>query len=161
MERNYRTYVHGSAAPARVEETPVRVPRRTEPLTKEEIRRRQASRYAEENRRKAGRFGALYTAVIVFAVFVTMFTCVNYINVLNRQSANNKKIMNLSNELEALKESNDQKQLAIDTSINYDYIYKVATEELGMVHAGKDQVVEYKSGESEYVIQYLDLSSID
>lgn len=159
MERNNRMYVHGSAAPAIVTDRPERVSRRTEPLTKEEIRRRQASRYAEENRRKAGRFGALYTALIVFAVFITMFTCVNYIMVLNRQSSNNKQIVNLSKELEVLKETNDQKQLTIDTSINYEYIYKVATEELGMVHAGKDQVVQYKSGESEYVIQYLDLSS--
>lgn len=157
MER-YNTYVHGSAAPVR-ETVPVRVPRRTEPLTKEELRRRQARRYAEENRRRAGRFGAFYTGLILVAVFITMFTCVRYINVLSRQSTNNKKIVALSNELEALKEANDQKQLAIDTSINYDYIYKVATEELGMVHAGKNQIVKYKSGESEYVIQYMDLSS--
>jgi len=27
-----------------------------------------------------------------------------------------------------------------------------------MVHAGKNQIVEYKSGESEYVIQYKDIT---
>lgn len=153
MERRV-TYVHGSAAPKLQPEMPVRVPRRTEPLTKEEIRQNKRDRYAEANRRKAVRFGGLYTALIMLAVCITMFTCVNFISACNDKTANSKKIVSLTNELEALKESNDLNQLKIDTSINYDYIYKVATEELGMVHAGRKQIVGYNSGESEYVIQY-------
>ena len=48
-------YIHGSAALDIQETSPVRVPRRREVLTEDERRRRQAERYAEENRRKAGR----------------------------------------------------------------------------------------------------------
>ena len=67
-------YVHGSEAPARDYNSPVRIPRprQEEPLTKEQIRKRQAERYAEENRRKAGRFGGLFTALIVAAVSVNL-----------------------------------------------------------------------------------------
>lgn len=161
MEMRYSrkaSYVQGSAAPA-IHEGPVRVPRRKEELTKEEIRRRQADKYAENNRRKAGRFGFVYAAFIAACVFVTLCTCIKYIGACNKKTTNNKQIVSLTKELSAIKENNEQKQLEIDTSINYDYIYKVATEELGMVHAGKEQVVEYKSGESEYVIQYKNISS--
>ena len=37
------------------------------------------------------------------------------------------------------------------------YVYKVATEELGMVYANKDQVRLYNKTESEYVRQYEDI----
>ena len=150
-------YIHGSAALDVQVNSPVRVPRRKEVLTREEIRRRELERYAEENRRRASRFGAFYTGVITLAVSVTMFICANYISLFNQKSDNGREINKLQKELTELKEVNDLKQLEIDTSINYDYIYKVATEELGMVHAGSGQIVEYKSGESEYVIQYEDI----
>ena len=38
-----------------------------------------------------------------------------------------------------------------------DHVYKVATEELGMVYANKDQVLMYNRTESEYVRQYEDI----
>ena len=44
MNRNF--YINGSAAPARIIDEPVRNPRRTAPLTKEQIRKRQVDRYA-------------------------------------------------------------------------------------------------------------------
>lgn len=156
---NNQRYVYGSEAPARQIDEPVRIPRRHKPLTKEELRRKQAERYAEENRRRAGRFGFIYTAFVTLAIAITMVSCISYVKVQNTRTNNVAVINSLKNELADLKEANDQKKLAIDSSINYDYIYKIATEELGMVHAGKDQVVKYQSGESEYVIQYSNISS--
>ena len=55
--RNF--YINGSAAPARIIDEPVRNPRRTAPLTKEQIRKRQVDRYAEANRERAVRFGKI------------------------------------------------------------------------------------------------------
>lgn len=156
MNRNF--YINGSAAPARIIDEPVRKPRRTAPLTKEQIRKRQVDRYAEANRERAVRFGRLYTLFIAVAVAVTMAASVGFIKEYNRNTANNNKIKTLSEQLSKAKEANDLKKLTIDTSIDFDYIYKTATEELGMVHAGKNQIVEYKSGESEYVIQYKDIT---
>ena len=37
------------------------------------------------------------------------------------------------------------------------YIYKVATEELGMVYPSCSQIVSYDSEDSEYVVQYKDV----
>ena len=42
----------------------------------------------------------------------------------------------------------------INTCTDLDYIYQVATEELGMVYPGEDQVIVYDRTESEYVRQY-------
>lgn len=151
-------YMYGSEAPVRKYEETEFVPRKRN-LTKEEIRRQQKQQYAEENRRKAARFGGLYTLFITAAVAVTLFCCVQYISQLNRKSEQAKEIVKLQEQLNELKEMNDQKQLTIDTSVDFNYIYDIATNELGMIHAGADQVISYESGESEYVIQYSDVPS--
>ena len=59
--------------------------------------------------------------------------------------------------LEALKRENDALQTSINTDIDLDHIYEVATGELGMVYANRGQVVRYKKTESEYVRQYEDI----
>ena len=45
----------------------------------------------------------------------------------------------------------------INTSLDLDYVYRVATEELGMVYPNKNQVILYNKTESEYVRQYEDI----
>ena len=47
--------------------------------------------------------------------------------------------------------------MSINSSIDYNYIYKVATEELGMVYPSQNQIVNYDSEDSEYVVQYKDV----
>ena len=153
-KRNYNhneELVYGSAAPKREYAAPVREPRHT---TKEEKETRKREHYASENRRKAGRFGALYTFFVVTAVAVTLFVCTSYIKQINTQSEQNKEIAKLHEQLNEMREANDQKELNIDTSVDFNYIYNVATKELGMVHAAPEQVIGYESGECEYVIQY-------
>ena len=59
--------------------------------------------------------------------------------------------------LEKKKADNDALETRINTSIDLDNIYKIATEELGMVYANKDQVRMYNKTESEYVRQYEDI----
>ena len=55
--------------------------------------------------------------------------------------------------LEQYKNDNDALEARIDASINLDDIYKVATEELGMVYADKEQVLTYDRTPTEYVRQ--------
>ncbi len=164
--KQYRNaYVSGSAAPSRVPQTPTRrkaeprrdLEREIRPLNEKELRKRQIAKYAQENQRKALRFGGLYTLFVVCAVAVTLFSSVNYISALNTKSENAKKIVTLKNQVNSMQIENDQLKLSIDTSIDYDYIYRVATEELGMIQIGANQIINYESGESEYVIQYADV----
>ena len=48
-------------------------------------------------------------------------------------------------------------ETSINTSIDLNEIYEIATKELGMVYAKKDQVLLYDKTESEYVRQYEDI----
>ena len=147
---NNMNFIYGSAAPKR-EYEPVREPRREErknPKTREQIATREV---------KMPKIGGLYTAFIAVAVAVTLFACVTYIENINRQSEQAKEIAALEEQLAELKETNDNKQIAIDTSVDFNYIYNVAVKELGMIHANKDQIINYESGESEFVIQYTDV----
>ena len=66
-------------------------------------------------------------------------------------------IKTLEQQLDTLKAENDALETSINTSVDLDHVYKVATEELGMVYAGKDQVLLYNQTESEYVKQYEDI----
>ena len=65
------------------------------------------------------------------------------------------------NELEekyvTMKADNDLEQVRINSSIDYDKIFEVAVNDLGMVYANKDQVIVYNSEKMEVVKQ---LSSI-
>lgn len=154
-------YVYGSAArelAAPVRREPETVERRRN-LTQEEERKILRKKYAEENVRKASKIGALYTLFIATAVGVMLLICSNYIMVINQGQEKSAKLVALQEELNAMKEDNSQKKLSIDTSVDYNYIYDVATKELGMIHAGSEHVVKYESGESEYVIQYSDIPS--
>ena len=147
---NNMNYIYGSAAPKR-EYEPVREPRR------EEKRRQAVREQASAHEAKMPKIGGFFTAFIAASVAVTLGACVMYINNINTQSEQAKEIRALEEQLAELKEANDNKQIAIDTSVDFNYIYSVAVEELGMVHASKDQVISYESGESEFVIQYSDV----
>ena len=46
---------------------------------------------------------------------------------------------------------------SINSSIDLNKIYEIATKELGMVYARRDQVLLYDKTESEYVRQYEDI----
>ena len=59
--------------------------------------------------------------------------------------------------MESVKSENDALAIRINTYVDLDYVYKVATEELGMVYANKDQVLLYDKTESEYIRQYEDI----
>ena len=59
--------------------------------------------------------------------------------------------------MEALKAENDALETSINTYVDLDHIYDVATKELGMGYASKNQILLYDKTESEYVRQYEDV----
>lgn len=95
----------------------------------------------------------MLTAAAVCALYI----CVSYLHVQSSITGRIHHIEVLEQELELLKSENDALQTRINTGIDLDHIYKVATEELGMVYAGRDQVILYDKTESEYVRQYEDI----
>lgn len=81
----------------------------------------------------------------------------SYLKLQSSVTARLNHIESLEESIEKLKGDNDALLTRINTSVDLDYVYKVATEELGMVYANKDQVRLYNKTESEYVRQYEDI----
>ncbi len=118
---------------------------------------RRTSYRVRRNQEKALQMDLPYLVVLVIASCCTLFICVNYLRVRSEMTTRMDNIKKLEQELDSLKTENDTLQTRINTSVDLEYIYKVATEELGMVYAGKDQILLYQQTESEYVRQYEDI----
>ena len=146
----YNTYIEGNtvrkAAPERQYE-------RIAPKKQ----RRPVSAAVRRNRAKALYMDAPYVVALTIAAVCTLFLCINYIQLQSSITAKVKNIAKGEQEIKNLKAENDALETRIKTSVDLDYVYKVATEELGMVYANKDQVRLYNKTESEYVRQYEDI----
>ncbi len=92
--------------------------------------------------------------VIVAAIAVTFFMCISYLEAQETITAMSKKAASLESEIMTLKNENDAAYNRIDSSVDLQYVYDVAVNELGMVHAKDNQVVAYNSRKSNSVRQY-------
>lgn len=109
------------------------------------------------NREKALQMNLPYVAALTIAAVCALYLCVSYLQLQSSLTARLKRIEHLEQQIETMKANNDALETRINTSVDLDYVYKVATEELGMVYANKDQVRLYNKTESEYVRQYEDI----
>ena len=155
-ENTYNSaYVHGTAAPELqpYEEEPRRQPKRR-PAQKQSIRE---SNRIRRNQERAMYMDLPYVVLLTIASICTLYLCVNYLQLQSSITARMHNIEGLEAKLERLKTENDALETSINTSIDLDKIYEIATKELGMVYAKKDQVLLYDKTESEYVRQYEDI----
>lgn len=122
-----------------------------------ERQRRPQSYTIKRNQEKALQMDLPYLIALVIAACLALKICANYIQIQSEMTARMDTIQQLELELEALKSENDALETRINTYVDLDHVYKVATEDLGMVYAGKEQVLLYNKTESEYVKQYEDI----
>ncbi len=154
-----QAYIYGNTARAA---EPVR--------TNEQIRRKKAAELERQtqqyqrknyqvrrNQEKALQMDLPYVVVLTIAAACALFICVSYLQVQSSISGRIDHIEKLEKQLAGLKSENDALQTRINTEIDLDHVYQVATEELGMVYANRDQVLLYDKTESEYVRQYEDI----
>lgn len=127
---------------------------RPERRVQEDYRRSQAVR---RNRERARHMDGPYVFMLTIAAVITLVLCMNYLQIQSSITTRIGNIEELELQLEHLRTENDALQIRIDTHIDLDHVYKVATEELGMVYANKDQILLYDRTESEYVRQYEDI----
>lgn len=124
------------------------------------LRRRKALEAAavrEEKRRqemKAMSMNAGILLLAVIALVVTVYFGYSYIHLKNSVNEHMEAVKQLEKQLETRRTENDALEQSIDTSIDLSYVYNVATNELGMVRSGQDNVIRYDKTESEYVRQY-------
>ena len=115
------------------------------------------SHVVRRNQEKALHMDGGYVFALTIAAVVTLFLCMNYLRIQSSITTRITHIEELELNLEHLKSENDALQTRIDTYVDLDHVYQVATEELGMVYANKDQILLYNKTESEYVRQYEDI----
>lgn len=94
---------------------------------------------------------------ISMAIIATVYVCVGYLGVQADITGKSKQIAALESEIMGLKNANTAARDQINSSIDLTHVYRVATEELGMVHANRNQVIEYESTKSNFVRQYGDI----
>lgn len=159
-------YVYGNAVrklksePSREEMRPVR----REPLTEEEFRelkRREQSVTKRRGQAKRASYiqgidlGSLL--ILSVAIIVTLYVCVSYLEVQSEITSMSKETARLESELVTLQNDNNTTLQRINTTVDLTYIYKVATKELGMVHADKNHIITYEKAESNYARKYSDI----
>lgn len=141
-------YINGSVArPLRTTTTKSK-PRKCEPkLTKAELRQ-------IEIERKFQKISAV--AFVGFVSLIFFFSC-DYISTLSESQKLSDEVAQLASELNTMTAANDELEADVKASVDYDEIFRVATEELGMGYPDRSQVITYDSGESEWVKQYKDI----
>ena len=149
-----QAYIHGNVA-QKMEQVPYRQEKGEKKAGQEKHRR--VSSQVRRNQQKALRIDLPYLIMLVAASCCTLFICINYLQVQTTMTRRMDRIKTLEKQLDSLKAENDTLQTRINTAVDLDHVYKVATEELGMVYAGKSQVRMYHQTESEFVRQYEDI----
>ena len=129
-------------------ERPAAVPDRKREAREDKKRQKAAQTWA------AQRWDLSSLLVIIGALAVTFFMCISYLEAQETITAMSKKVASLESEIMTLKNENDAAYNRIDSSVDLQYVYDVAVNELGMVHAKDNQVVSYNSRMSNSVRQY-------
>lgn len=123
-----------------------------------EIAREERARKSRERRLEDARSMSL-AAFVVFAmaVAVMLYLCVGYIQARSAVTSLSKEVVEKETEYNDLKAKNDSNQKEVESSVNLQKIYSIATKDLGMVFANNNQIVTYEDSESAYVRQYEDI----
>lgn len=129
------------------------------PRSPERIRRPEEKKGHRRSYRKADNLEmSLPYVIFLFAmVVVIVVSCVRYLDLNAKISDTNSRIANLQSQLDTLVTKNDAIEYDINGFIDVEYIINTAKEQLGMVVAGKEQVIFFDSTTSEYMNQYSDV----
>ena len=155
--RAYGTsYIGDNLARKQAVVTPIQ-PKQPARVTQEPERVGRPKQAVKAERGLAASFGIAFTLIMAAAMVVIFITLVKYISLNIEISRKARTITELRKELTTAIMENDNMEMSINSSIDYDYIYQVATQELGMVYASQNQIVTYDHEDSEYVVQYKDV----
>ena len=164
MTRNTNPYVYGNAVSVpqqEPEEAPLKKAapaRKKSPVRRDEESSRQ-EKLNNKRIRRANKVNFLYT-LGVSAIVVTIFImCVQYLNIQSAVQGNQNTVTQLQTKLNEITNENDEREVEINTNIDYELIYDTAINELGMIYPDRNQVITYDSVISEYVKQYKDIPS--
>ncbi|WP_051671320.1 hypothetical protein [Oribacterium sp. P6A1] len=99
-----------------------------------------------------------YTA-LVFSLIVIFFSCYQCIKLDTQVSTSLRNIEQMRSELEDIRLQNNELKAIIDSAVNPDEIYRVATQEYGMVAPVSSEVITFKKTDTGYVRTWDDIPS--
>lgn len=106
---------------------------------------------------KALTMNAPYVVFLAVVSLVCLLMCVMYLNVQSHISETRTSISGLKNQITTVQSQNDALHYSINSYVDVDRIYKVATSKLGMSQAQDNQISKYKTSDSGYTVQYGDI----
>lgn len=128
-----------------------------ETIPKEPVRApKKHSRKKQQNRalQRAKAFNLPSIIVVGVCMAAAGLSLLNYVGAKSELDSHIRSVKSLTSQLQSDTQLNDVHFMEVEASINYTDIYEYAINHLGMTFPGKDQVLWYKSTESEYVSQY-------
>lgn len=138
-------------------EIEVPIPEEFEERRRRAKRRRAIQERAGQNREKGRQYTWIQMGALAIAVIGVFGFGVRYLEAHDERSAYVRNIAKLEAEYSSKVSENDGLSAQIESEIDYNEIYRIATEELGMSYPQKHQEIEYDHVESEYVRQYDDI----
>ncbi|MCR5584749.1 MAG: septum formation initiator family protein [Lachnospiraceae bacterium] len=134
-----------------VQTEPVRIPR------EHEIKRYEPEP-GYEGRVKPGVGRAVdlfFAGVLAVAIMVTLYICINYLQIQSDIVQLEKQITSLDNAISATESENNALESSLNTvSYDLDYVYDVAVGALGMVYPNKNEIHFYENEGSSYYRDY-------
>lgn len=103
---------------------------------------------------KALPVSAFSVLILTIAAMLTLFICVQYVQLQSEITVRLENINALETQLNSLVTNNNELDKKLNSFVDLNYIYQVATEELGMRYANQDQITMYTNSGAEYVRQY-------
>lgn len=146
-EQSMTAYVDGTAV--RQLEA---VPRRTQKRQQQPV-----STATRKNRERALQMNLAYVIFLTAAAVVTIFMCVNYLQLQVRGTRLQKEVTVLETQLDSEILQNNSNYNRIMAGIDMEHVKDVAMNELGMGYATKSQIVTYQMNENDYVRQYSEV----
>ena len=98
-----------------------------------------------------------YMIVLSLMLIIMIVSCFIMLSVQGNMETKEKNIESLQRELESVQAENNAYEDALNNMYSLDDIYKVATNELGMVYSQNGQIIQYEKEEGDYVKQYTDV----
>ncbi len=126
------------------------------PQTQERSKKR-VGYQTRKNRAAHRRMGIVSLVFLATLTGLVCLACVGYVQAKAQTIAARKTMETLESTWQTLKAENNALQVKLDASVDLEEIYRVATEELGMIYPGNDQVIYYDKTESGYVRQNADI----
>lgn len=138
-------------------EIEVPIPEKFEERRRRARKRRAIQERAEQNRLRGRQYSLIQLGALAVAVVSVFGFGVRYLEAHDTANTYIQNIADLEAEYSDKVSENDGLSARIESEIDYNEIYRIATEELGMSYPQKHQEIGYDHVESEYVRQYDDI----